>query len=185
MSPLRIVALAFFACFAAARAGETQPPEFTLKLENRSTDPLVHVMQWPFRSTSFYLVVKDGQAFLSQTEVPPREVDKWAGKLDIILRTGIDPATRQFKDRILRIAFHHSGPGWAADRFITDLVVPFSLPRKDGDPAVFSDTATMTLTWEIASKGSIRTIGDPMNVRFEQTLSCTTVKLNFSPKLRP
>jgi hypothetical protein len=141
-------------------------------------------MQWPFRSTSFYLIVKGGEAFLSQTEEPTREVDKRAGKLDISLRTGIDPVSRKFKDPILQVAFHHVGPGWAADRFVTDIVIPFSLPRTPGDTATFSSTATMTLTWEVASQGSIRTIADPMNARFEQTLQCTTVKSNFSPKAR-
>ena len=176
------VGVVLLAC--SVRAQESAPIDITLKLEMLPTDPLTHVMQWPFRSTSFYLVVKNGEAFLSQTEQPLRDVDKRVGNLEIILRRGQDPGTREFKKWISQISYHHSGPGWSEDRFITDIVVPFSVPRKPGEMATFSDTATMTVTWEVASQGSIRTIADPMGARFEQTLKCITVKSNFNPKTR-
>jgi hypothetical protein len=157
-------------------------PAFTLKFETSPSDPLRDLTAF---KSPFYLVVQGGEAFLAQTETPKGDNEKHKGTLDIIIRNGIDPATKTFKEPILQIAFRYVGSGWAADRFITEIVVPFSLePAKPGTqsevahpvaPVVFANQATMTGLWQKSSQASIRIIGDPMDVRSVQILKCSTV----------
>jgi hypothetical protein len=172
-----------FVVFATTLSAQIAPlPSFTLKLETLPSDPLHDLTIF---KNPFYLVVKGGEAYLAQNQQVASESEKRKGTIDIVIRNGLDPATRKFKAPILQVAFRYTGSGWAADRFITEIIIPFLLPPERPENrgkvahsvalVLFADQAVMTGLWEKASQASIRIIGDPMDVRSEQVLRCSVV----------
>jgi hypothetical protein len=177
---MRFTIFIFFAFISLAKAQIDPLPSFTLRFEASATDPLkdLSILKSPF-----FLVVKNGEAFLAESETPQKEQEKRKGTVDIIFRTGIEPATKTFKDPILQVVFHYDGPGWTSDRVLTDITVPMTFPKEGAKQPlmVFSDTAKLVSVWMTAKQGSLRTLADPMNVRMAQTLKCSTISSDLQP----
>lgn len=95
-----------------------------------------------------------------------REITKDA-TITKVLRTGIDPETRQpRKDPISEIWIEFSEPGWNSDRLITKVRIPFSLEGDGKTEAIrIGDSATVERTMTNKDKTGISIIVDPMGVR--------------------
>jgi hypothetical protein len=139
----------------------------------------------PYKGGPFYLVIKQGEVFLAANETPKIETEKEKGTVQFIHRNGLDPATRKFPPGIYELRFRSVNPGWAADKFITEITVPYSFEQHGGKPVVvFSDKGKEVQLWQKASEGSVSFIGDPMDVRCERNLTCKQISsnINFVPR---
>ena len=164
-----------------ALAEETPSATFSLRFDDLNGSPK---QQQQILKCPFYLIVQDGVAFLAQDENTKADAQKLRGTIDLIVRTGIDPLTKKPREPILQIVFHYSGSGWAADRFETEIVIPYTFAPEDMLPtgavhrkvrAIISDQAFIVMTWRNGKYRDINFVYDPMNVRLTNTLKCTTI----------
>lgn len=185
MRLFRIISILFLlnTTFSLAQDGPA-PIELVLKFDPIAGQAISGNMA-PYNGGSFYLVISHGEVFLAESASPKADTEKTKGSAQFIHRNGIDPATRTFPPPIFELRFRSSNSGWAADKFITEIVVSYSFQRRGGkDVVVFSDKATEVKLWEKFQQGSVSFIGDVMDVRYERRLACKEVssKLNFVPR---
>jgi hypothetical protein len=130
-------------------------------------------------SKAYQILIVGGTATIKHTTDTGRQKED-KGTVSLTIHSGIDPATKRVAESTGFVRVELVNSGWASDKFVTRIDLPFTAPPAEKAPkATFSATTTIEMLWrDILPDGLVRD-SDPMGIRLKAPYQIKVTKNPF------